>query len=356
MKIKEDGGLDRAEFITAMAALLVDYEQEMAMEDMATTAVKRNGSGGDWVSAQRKNDSGKEIVGEGKSSWKKPKNSVLLRPVICICNDLYAPALRPLRQVAKCLALSACTTLVSVEPKLTIETRNHVLKATLGFFGLPDDPSDVINGLIHNLITLLRAILVTRDTNPEVRKTSVQCSIPLSLPRSANFSFGLDIELCYSALSAVEDVITILRNLVLLIRVTKVAKSAFDKALAEHEDIDDAVGSEEPIERSTTFITIWMDNEYVIIRLHHKGRFTKNTYLGGLHETLGEDPHRFSYSVLMEFVKEMKYKEIGGINVINNGWKLVSLTKTRSLATKLPDSSEKKKAAASATSFSVESA
>ncbi|KAL6561319.1 hypothetical protein OROMI_016920 [Orobanche minor] len=31
--------------------------------------------------------------------------------------------------------------------------------------------------------------------------------------------------------------------------VTKVAKSAFDKALAGHEDIDDAVGSEEPTER-----------------------------------------------------------------------------------------------------------
>ncbi|KAL6512051.1 hypothetical protein OROGR_021648 [Orobanche gracilis] len=60
-------------------------------------------------------------------------------------------------------------------------------------------------------------------TNPEVRKTSVQCrsildlffSIPLSLPRSANSSFGLDIELCYSALSALEDVITILRNMII---------------------------------------------------------------------------------------------------------------------------------------------
>ncbi|KAL6586304.1 hypothetical protein OROMI_001292 [Orobanche minor] len=37
--------------------------------------------------------------------------------------------------------------------------------------------------------------------------------------------------------------------MVLLICVAKVAKSAFDKALAEHEDIDDAVGSEEPTER-----------------------------------------------------------------------------------------------------------
>ncbi|KAL6557567.1 hypothetical protein OROMI_017917 [Orobanche minor] len=37
--------------------------------------------------------------------------------------------------------------------------------------------------------------------------------------------------------------------LVLLICVTKVAKSAFDKTLAEHEDIDDVVGSEELAER-----------------------------------------------------------------------------------------------------------
>ncbi|CAL5387693.1 unnamed protein product [Camellia sinensis] len=59
------------------------------------------------------------------------------------------------------LALSACTTLVSVEPKLTIETRNHVMRATLGFFALPIDPADVVNPLIDNLITLLCAILLT---------------------------------------------------------------------------------------------------------------------------------------------------------------------------------------------------
>ncbi|KAL6508949.1 hypothetical protein OROHE_021508 [Orobanche hederae] len=49
MKIKEDGGFDPAEFITAMVALLTDYEQEMATTEMATTTVKRNGSGGDWL-------------------------------------------------------------------------------------------------------------------------------------------------------------------------------------------------------------------------------------------------------------------------------------------------------------------
>ncbi|KAL0433049.1 UNVERIFIED_CONTAM: Chromosome transmission fidelity protein 18 [Sesamum latifolium] len=58
------------------------------------------------VLADRKSDTGKENIDqEGhsgrKSSHKKQRNSQLLRPVICICNDLYAPTLRPLRQVAK---------------------------------------------------------------------------------------------------------------------------------------------------------------------------------------------------------------------------------------------------------------
>ncbi|KAL7081345.1 hypothetical protein ACP275_14G034300 [Erythranthe tilingii] len=57
------------------------------------------------VSAERKSNTGKENAAQEahsgqKSSGKKQKKH-LLRPVICICNDLYAPALRPLRQVAK---------------------------------------------------------------------------------------------------------------------------------------------------------------------------------------------------------------------------------------------------------------
>ncbi|XP_022977462.1 protein SHOOT GRAVITROPISM 6 isoform X3 [Cucurbita maxima] len=59
------------------------------------------------------------------------------------------------------LALSACTTLVSLEPKLTIETRNLIMKATLGFFTLASEPVDVVNPLIDNLITLLCTILLT---------------------------------------------------------------------------------------------------------------------------------------------------------------------------------------------------
>ncbi|XP_065862856.1 uncharacterized protein [Euphorbia lathyris] len=59
------------------------------------------------VSADRKSTTGKENVtkGEetGKASSKKGRKKTvsLSRPVICICNDLYAPALRPLRQIAK---------------------------------------------------------------------------------------------------------------------------------------------------------------------------------------------------------------------------------------------------------------
>ncbi|KAH9621654.1 hypothetical protein KSS87_017788 [Heliosperma pusillum] len=67
------------------------------------------------------------------------------------------------------LALSACTTLVSVEPRLTLETRNHVMKAVLGFFALPSEPSDVVNLLIDNLINLLCAILLTSGEDGKSR-------------------------------------------------------------------------------------------------------------------------------------------------------------------------------------------
>ncbi|KAL8260028.1 hypothetical protein R6Q59_027981 [Mikania micrantha] len=57
------------------------------------------------VSADNKSDTRTENIIQseqsGKTSSKKRKDTPLLRPVICICNDLYAPALRPLRNVAK---------------------------------------------------------------------------------------------------------------------------------------------------------------------------------------------------------------------------------------------------------------
>ncbi|KAK9725766.1 hypothetical protein RND81_05G167700 [Saponaria officinalis] len=58
------------------------------------------------VASETKSRGGKEgsTSGElqGKKSSNKKRNSISMsRPVICICNDLYAPSLRPLRQVAK---------------------------------------------------------------------------------------------------------------------------------------------------------------------------------------------------------------------------------------------------------------
>ncbi|GMH31224.1 hypothetical protein Nepgr_033067 [Nepenthes gracilis] len=55
------------------------------------------------ISAERSSDTraAKEEKLGNKSYKKRRKVASLSRPVICICNDLYAPVLRPLRQVAK---------------------------------------------------------------------------------------------------------------------------------------------------------------------------------------------------------------------------------------------------------------
>ncbi|TRY77674.1 hypothetical protein DNTS_017957 [Danionella cerebrum] len=52
----------------------------------------------------RKDNKDGEESGANPLKKKKKKQSVLLRPIICICNDLYVPALRPLRQQAFLLA------------------------------------------------------------------------------------------------------------------------------------------------------------------------------------------------------------------------------------------------------------
>ncbi|KAH7690563.1 Armadillo-like helical-containing protein [Dioscorea alata] len=74
-------------------------------------------------------------------------------------NDFFDSNLELLH--TQSLALRACTTLVSIEPRLPMETRNHVMKATLSFFASPNDPSDIVDPLVDNLITLLCAILLT---------------------------------------------------------------------------------------------------------------------------------------------------------------------------------------------------
>ncbi|KAL6577016.1 hypothetical protein OROMI_011292 [Orobanche minor] len=69
-----------------------------------------------------------------------------------------------------------------------------------------------------------------------------------------------------------------------------------------------------------------MEVENLVIRLHHSGQFLTNKYSGGDYDLFNEDPDTFYYSVLMEFVKQMKMDEIGGVYVPKGkkgGWKLV---------------------------------
>ncbi|KAI5090281.1 chromosome transmission fidelity protein 18-like, partial [Silurus meridionalis] len=62
---------------------------------------------------------------------KKKKESVLLRPIICICNDLYTPALRPLRQQAFLLTFPP-TQQSRLTQRLAEVTRRQGMKADTG--------------------------------------------------------------------------------------------------------------------------------------------------------------------------------------------------------------------------------
>ncbi|XP_056618848.1 chromosome transmission fidelity protein 18 homolog [Triplophysa dalaica] len=72
-----------------------------------------------------------EETGVNALKKKKKKQSVLLRPIICICNDLYVPALRPLRQQA--FLLTFPQTLPSrLTQRLAEITRCQGMKADTG--------------------------------------------------------------------------------------------------------------------------------------------------------------------------------------------------------------------------------
>ncbi|XP_034743491.1 chromosome transmission fidelity protein 18 homolog [Etheostoma cragini] len=64
----------------------IDGAPAAAINILLATLNRKEGHGGD--------------AGTETAKKKKKKESILLRPIICICNDLYVPALRPLRQQA----------------------------------------------------------------------------------------------------------------------------------------------------------------------------------------------------------------------------------------------------------------
>ena len=67
-----------------------------------------------------------------------------------------------------------------------------------------------------------------------------------------------------------------------------------------------------------------MEIDSLTVRLHHSGEFMKTKYCDGSCETYHIDRDLFSYSVLMEFVKDLKFDEIGGLYIKNRGWTLVT--------------------------------
>ncbi|KAM3864647.1 chromosome transmission fidelity protein 18 homolog [Diretmus argenteus] len=70
-------------------------------------------------------------AGADTAKKKKKKESVLLRPIICICNDLYVPALRPLRQQAFLLAFPQ-TQPSRLAQRLSEVSRRQGMKADTG--------------------------------------------------------------------------------------------------------------------------------------------------------------------------------------------------------------------------------
>ncbi|MED6250580.1 hypothetical protein ATANTOWER_031513 [Ataeniobius toweri] len=64
----------------------IDGAPAAAINILLSVLNKKDGHGGE--------------AGTDTAKKKKKKESILLRPIICICNDLYVPALRPLRQQA----------------------------------------------------------------------------------------------------------------------------------------------------------------------------------------------------------------------------------------------------------------
>ncbi|XP_042208895.1 chromosome transmission fidelity protein 18 homolog isoform X2 [Homarus americanus] len=74
---------------------------------------------------------GKDTSGKGKKGkQKKDTPTALKRPVICICNELYTPALRPLRQMSLVIQFPPTPTARLAQRLLEI-SRNRQLKADL---------------------------------------------------------------------------------------------------------------------------------------------------------------------------------------------------------------------------------
>lgn len=71
-----------------------------------------------------------------------------------------------------------------------------------------------------------------------------------------------------------------------------------------------------------------MADDSIFLRFYHKGKFQNTQYVGGKEYVVDVNPDLFSFTVLMEHVKDdLDYTEIGGIYIRNDnmgGWQMVA--------------------------------
>ncbi|PWN50508.1 P-loop containing nucleoside triphosphate hydrolase protein [Violaceomyces palustris] len=107
------------------------------------------------------------------SSKAKPKKGVkpLLRPIICICNDLYAPSLRPLRPLARLIRFSKAPTNILVRRLREICEIEAVKADTRGLSLL----SELTGGDIRSCLNALEFAKAKdiRLTEGEIRNASI---------------------------------------------------------------------------------------------------------------------------------------------------------------------------------------
>ncbi|RXN06393.1 chromosome transmission fidelity 18-like protein [Labeo rohita] len=114
----------------------------------------------------RKDSKEGEESGANALKKKKKKQSVLLRPIICICNDLYVPALRPLRQQAFLLAFPQ-TVPSRLAQRLAEITRRQGMKADTGtLMALCEKTDNDIRSCINTLQGLYDNFLSMKLKDP----------------------------------------------------------------------------------------------------------------------------------------------------------------------------------------------
>ncbi|CAF0977675.1 unnamed protein product [Adineta ricciae] len=90
-------------------------------------------------------------VDQQQASGKTKKNNsfVLLRPVICICNDLYVPALKPLRQIALILNFPRIEQTVLAKRLLTISEQLNIQSDLITLTSLCSKAACDIRSCLH---------------------------------------------------------------------------------------------------------------------------------------------------------------------------------------------------------------